>query len=147
MWDKRRNATAVIVGIVVALAACGSNGGGGGSAPPSGPSGALGVVTLADATAAVRGLCTMKTMPVSNPDAANGIFYDTIHEELHVIAAATQVRDPVAAGDLLQAKQKMESDLLEHPLPSSYPADAKALGQATRAALASIGLSVPACGS
>ncbi len=133
--------------IVVALTACGSGGGGGGSPTPSGPSGALGVVTVADATTAVRGLCTMKTMPISNSDAPNGIFYDTVHEELHVIAAATEVKDRVAAGDLLQAKEKMESDLLERPLPSSYAADAKALEQATRAALASIGLSVPACGS
>jgi hypothetical protein len=147
MWDRRRNARAVIALLVVAVASCGSNGGGGGSPTPNDPSGALGVVTLADATAAVRGLCTMRTMPISNPDAANGIFYDTVHEELHIIAAATQVKDRAAAGDLLQAKEKMESDLLEHPLPSSYPADAKALAQATRAALASIGLSVPACGS
>lgn len=144
MLTKRRSAIALIV---VTLAACGSKGGGGGSPTPSGPSGALGVVTLADATSAVRGLCTMKTMPTSNPDAANGIFYDTVHEELHVIAAATQVKDRAAAGGLLQAKEKMESDLLGHPLPSSYPADAKTLEQATRAALASIGLSVPACGT
>ena len=147
MWGRRRTRAALLTIVIVALAACGAKEGASGTSTPSGPSGAQGVVTLADASAAVQALCTMRTTPISDPDAANGIFYDTVHEELHVIASATQEKDRAAAGDLLQAKQKMESDLLEHPLPVSYPADAKALAQATRAALASIGLSVPACGS
>lgn len=104
-------------------------------------------MTLADATATVRGLCDMKTIPTTDPDSANGIFYDQVHEELHVIAAATQEKDRVAAGRLLQAKEKVEADLLDHPLPDPYPADAKALEQAARAALEVIGLSAPACGS
>ena len=141
-----RPRTAIALASVV-LAACGSRAGPGGSPVPSGPSGSLGVVTLADATSAIEGLCTMISIPTSNPDSANGIFYDTVHEELHVIAAATQVKDAVSAGTLLQAKERMESDLLGHPLPRTYPADAKALEQATRDALSAIGLSVPACGA
>ncbi len=87
----------------------------------------------------------METTPTSDPNTANAIFYDKVHEELHVIAAATQVRDRAAAGNLLLAKEKIEAELLEHPLPDAYPADVKTLEEATRAALGAIGLSAPPC--
>ncbi len=131
--------------VIFALSACGSKAGAGDTPTPSGPSGSLGVVTLAGSSAAVRGICIMETTPTSDPDTANAIFYDEVHEELHVIAAATQVKDRVAAGNLLQAKEKVEADLLGHPLPDTFPADAKTLEEATRAALDAIGVTVPPC--
>jgi hypothetical protein len=131
--------------VLLALSACGSKGGARDTPTPSGPSGSLGVVTAAEASAAVRGICTMETTTTSDPDTANAIFYDEVHEELHVIAAATQVKDRVAAGNLLQAKEKVEAELLGHPLPDAFPADVKTLEEATRAALDAIGVTAPPC--
>lgn len=139
---------AVLVAVLVAavaLAACRSSGEG--SVPPSVlPSGSLGVVTQRDAEDAMRGLCEVRAVDASDRDRANALFYDRSHQELHVIAAATEVRDPPAAGRLLQAMQRVEADLKGPRLPATFGEDAEALIAATANALATIGLTSPSCG-
>ena len=140
---------AVLVAVLVAavaLAACRSSGEGSVSSPSVLPSGSLGVVTQRDAEDAMRGLCEVRAVDASDRDRANALFYDRSHQELHVIAAATEVRDPPAAGRLLQAMQRVEADLKGPRLPATFGEDAEALIAATANALAAIGLTSPSCG-
>jgi len=134
-------ASTLIASALVA-AACGSNGDGsdGPSAPPSG---ALGPVTAEAATGAVRGLCDLAS--AAGRAEAEATFLDRSHETLHVIAAATEVRDREAAAGLLETKQRVEADLAETELPPDFAADVEALIEATRAAIDAIGLEAPAC--
>ncbi len=127
------------------VAACRSSGGGEPTPMPSGPSGALGVITLADAKRAMEGLCEMQTTYATSLDGANGAFYDKVHDPLHVMAAAVEVKDRVVSARLLAAKEKVESDLLGIQLPSSFVQDVTALIDATRAALEALDLRVPPC--
>ncbi len=115
--------------------------------PSPWPSGALGVVTQDAANRAVRGLCEMETTFANDPHGANAVFYDQAHQELHVIAAAAEVRDRAAAGDLLQTKEKVEADLRSQRVSATtFPEDVRALLMATRDALHAIGLTGPVCG-
>ena len=139
---------AVLVAVLVAavgLAACGSSEEG--SALPTSvpPSGSLGIVTERDADEAMRGLCQVRAVDASDRDGANALFYDRSHQELHVIAAAAQVRDPPAAGRLLQAMQRVEADLRGARLPATFGEDVEALIVASANALAAIGLPSPTC--
>ena len=133
---------ATLLASALVAAACGSNGDGsdGPSAPPSG---ALGPVTAEAATGAVRGLCDLRT--ATDRAEAEASFLDRSHETLHVIAAATEVRDRDAAADLLEAKQRVEADLAGADLPPDFAADVEALIEATSAALDAIGLEGPTC--
>ncbi len=123
-------------------AACGSNGDGsdGPSAPPSS---ALGPVTAEAAAEAVRGLCDLAS--ATGRAEAEATFLDRSHETLHVIAAATEVRNRDAAAGLLEAKQRVEADLAETELPPDFAADVGALIRATRGAIEAIELEAPAC--
>jgi len=138
---------AIAAAWAVLLAACGSSGGTTTpvTSPASGPSGALGIVTEGAARAAVGGLCDIRARYTGDREAANGVFYDASHEELHVIAAAAEVKDRAAAARLLQAKERVEADLLADPLPEPFPADLDRLIDATRAALKLLGIDVPPC--
>ena len=140
--------TVLVAGLVaaVALAACGSSGEGSVPSPSALPSGSLGVVTQRDADVAMRGLCEVRAVGASDRDQANALFYDRSHQELHVIAAAAEVRDAPAAGRLLQAMQRVEADLRGHRLPATFGGDVEALIAASANALASVGLSSPSCG-
>lgn len=131
-----------LLALALVVAACGSDGGGN-EDPSVAPSGALGPVTAEAATAAVRGLCDLESATVRAE--AEATFLDRSHETLHVIAAAAEVRDRGAAADLLEAKQRVEADLLGADLPPEFAADVGALIDATRAALDAIGLDAPAC--
>lgn len=126
--------------LLLSMAACGA---GENDNPSSPPSGALGPVTPRAAEEAVRGLCDLRT--ATDRVEAEATFLDRAHATLHVIAAATEVRDRSGAANLLEAKQKVEADLAGTELPPSFAADVRALIDATRAALAAIGLDAPAC--
>ncbi len=139
----RVGSVALVLCIVLGAVACGRSKLNG--KPP--PSGALGVVTQEDAQAAVDGLCRMRGLQPNQLDQANGIFYDRVHEELHVIAAATEKDDRVASANLLVAKEQMESDLrAKDVLPESYGTDVDTLTRATLAALRAVVLPVKGCG-
>lgn len=114
--------------------------------PSPWPSGALGVVTQDAANRAVRGLCEIDTTFANDPHDANAVFYDRTHQELHVIAAAVEVRDRTVAGSLLLAKERVEADLRSPVKPTTFSEDVSALLTATRDALHAIRLTSPTCG-
>lgn len=128
--------------VAVLLAGCG------GGAPRSattvsGPSGSLGVVTAEGAADAVGAMCQMRRS--LNRDEANALFFDRVHQTLHVLAAATQVVDRIPAAGLLEAKQAVEADLQAETMPQSFSADVADLLGATRDALATVDLPDPGC--
>lgn len=137
---------AAVLVAAVALAACGSSGQVPVPSPSALPSGSLGVVTQRDADVTMRGLCEVLAVGASDRDRANALFYDRSHQELHVIAAAAEVRDRPAAGRLLQDMQRVEADLRGHRLPATFGGDVKGLIAASANALAAIGLTAPSCG-
>jgi hypothetical protein len=139
----RRALVAPALGFVLLGSACGGSNGEDTLSPP--PSGALGPVTSEAAGEAVLGLCEL----ADETDAAEAeaTFLDRTHETLHVIAAATEVRDRAVAASLLEAKQVVEADLTEMSLPSSFGDHVGRLLDATRIALVAIGLEAPACPS
>ncbi len=133
----------LVLGLALGAVACNGSDGNG---KPS-PSGALGVVTEEDAQAAVDGLCRMQRLKANELDLANGIFYDQVHQELHVISAATEKRDRVASANLLVAKEQMEDDVrAKDVLPESFGSDVGALIRATLDALHAVDLPVKGCG-
>jgi hypothetical protein len=130
----------------ILLTACGGN-----AAEPSAspatplPSGSLGVVTADAASAAVLGLCDVRSGLSTDPQGAAATFENEVHEELHVIAAATEVQDREAAATLLQAKEKVEADFADPAAGGDAGPDVEALLSAVRSALTAIGLSAPDC--
>jgi len=142
MGPMPRLLVSTLLAVALVAAACGSDGGesDGPSVPPSG---ALGPITSEAAAVAVRGLCDLES--ATDRAEAEATFLDRSHETLHVIAAATEVRDRGAAADVLEAKQRVEADLAGADLPPDFAADVVALIDATRAALDAIGLDAPAC--
>jgi hypothetical protein len=140
----RRERAALVVAAALVLAACGGYGGADQvTTPPAPPSGSLGVVTSDAAVAAVQGLCDVREAP--SAPAASATFYDRTHQELHVIAAATEERDRAKAAALLEAMQRVEAELERPLLPAGFSADVETLVGATRGALASIGLDTSGC--
>ena len=138
----RRSVDLVAIVAALVLVSCGSPG----ETGPASPSGAPGAVSQDAADRAVSGLCEMRTNNAGDRDAANRVFYDRSHEELHVIAAAAQLGDPAVAGRLLRAKERIEADLRPERFPSGFVRNLDALIGATRDALEAIGLEAPGCG-
>jgi len=140
----RPERAAWVAAAMLTLAACGGYGGSDQVTTPTAlPSGSLGVVTTEAAVATVRGLCDVRG--ASSAAAANATFYDQTHQELHVIAAATEERDRAKAAALLEAMQRVEAELERPLLRAGFSADVESLVEATREALASIGLDAPGC--
>jgi hypothetical protein len=142
---RRRLPARVASVVLLTVTACSTSADTGSNATPSGPSGALGVVRLPAAREAVTTLCRIKTDEGLDRETANGAFYDQAHQTLHVIAAAVEVRDRTAAAELQVAKQRVEQDLLDDPLPASFTADVEALVRTTRRALSAVRIDVPGC--
>jgi hypothetical protein len=139
----RRSAVAALAVVWLGAAGCGSSGPGEAATPP-GPSGSLGVVTQPAVDRAVRALCSMLSGG-SDRAGLTDAFENRAHEELHVIAAATQERDRTAAGAMLVAKERVEADLAEPSLPRGWRDDDVTLLRRTQDALVAIGLGAPAC--
>lgn len=138
-------ALALATALSLGLVACDSSSNGDASQSSSPPSGSLGVVEPAAARTALEGLCAIAADPTDR-STANAVFYDRVHEELHVIAAAVQPRDVQRAADLLTAKERVESDLQGSSLPAGFGSDVSALLTATQRALQALGLPAPVCG-
>jgi hypothetical protein len=124
------------------LAACGGTGAPG-SPAPSGPSGSLGVMTAAAGAQTVAALCDLRD--AAGRDAANATFFDRAHQDLHVLAAATENVDRVPAAGVLESMQVVEADLLSDRLPAGFSDHVGALLTATRTALEADGLPAPGC--
>lgn len=137
-----RRTLAVLLAVAALVASCGGDDGGEPNPSPP-PSGALGPVTEDAAESAFLALCELQGQTELQP--ANAIFFDRSHEMLHVIAAAADEVDREVSTALLVAKQRVEADLREDPLPPGFAAGVETLLGATVAAVRAIGLEEPHC--
>jgi hypothetical protein len=94
------------------------------------------VTPLVDAHA---GLC----QAANQPDAARRLFFDRSHEALHTVARALEDVDRAQAGELLQAKEKVESQLSAPP--PSLPDDLRRLADVYRTGLGRLAITAPPC--
>ena len=133
-----------LVVIALGTAACGGYGGGPTPSPQPAVSGSGGTFTASDASAVVSGVCELQD-PQIGLDRANTIFFERVHEHLHVLAAAVEPIDRNVSADLFEAKEKVELDLAEDALPASYSGDVKSLLGAVGAALDDAGLPSRGC--
>lgn len=134
------------IGVASALVAAACTGGGSeGSAAPGSIEVRGEVVPAAELTGVAAGLCVARDQARARPEAAQTTFLDRSHGRLHTIAAALEGVDRSAAARLLVAKQAVEADLSAKPFSSQLPADLDRLAALTRAGLAKLGLSAPAC--
>ena len=94
------------------------------------------VASLVDAHAA---LC----QAAAAPDAARRLFFDRAHEQLHTVARALEDLDRAQAAQLLQAKERVESELSEPP--PTLPDDLRRLAGVYRDGLGRLAITVPPC--
>lgn len=126
--------------ILLALVTAGCSADGAAETEPT-ASGSLGIVTSAEARETIAALCELQD--TTDPTRAEALFLDRVHEGLHAIAAAVQEVDRAAAGRLLEAKERVESEV--GSVPESFSSDARELTGATREGLRRVGLPAPAC--
>jgi hypothetical protein len=94
------------------------------------------VAPLVDAHAA---LC----QAAAEPDAARRHFFDRAHEPLHTVARALEDVDRARAAQLLQAKERVESEL-QNP-PPTLPDDLRRLAGVYRDGLGRLAITAPPC--
>jgi hypothetical protein len=100
-------------------------------------------MTAAAGTATVAALCDLRD--TTDRDPANATFFDRAHQNLHVLAAATENVDRVPAAGVLETMQVVEADLLKDTLPADFADHVGGLLTATRTALEADGLPAPGC--
>lgn len=124
---------AAIAALAVLAAACS----GGDSAPTVTVAGRpVAVAPLVDAHAA---LCE----GAARPDAARRLFFDRAHDPLHTVAAALEDVDRARAAELLEAKERVESELGE--APAGLAADLRRLAGVYRDGLGRLAITAPPC--
>jgi hypothetical protein len=96
-------------------------------------------VTVARLVDAHAGLCEAATSPAS----ARALFFDRSHEALHTVARGLEDVDRGQAAALLQAKEKVESELDSRP--PSLPDDLRRLADVYRASLGRLAIEAPPC--
>jgi MoxR-like ATPase len=94
------------------------------------------VAPLIDAHAA---LC----QAAAEPDAARRHFFDRAHDQLHTVAKALEDVDRAQAAQLLQAKERVESELSDPP--ASLPDDLRRLAVVYRDGLGRLAITAPPC--
>jgi hypothetical protein len=77
------------------------------------------------------------------PDAARRLFFDRAHEQLHTVARALEDVDRAQAAQLLQAKERVESELSDPP--PTLPDDLRRLAGVYRDGLGRLAIAVPPC--
>jgi len=118
----------------VVLAACG---GGDSSAK---------TITVAGQPVAVASLLDAHTAlceGAAAPDAARRLFFDRAHEQLHTVARALEDVDRAEAAQLLQAKERVESEL-PNP-PPTLSDDLRRLAAVYRDGLGRLAITAPPC--
>ena len=96
-------------------------------------------VTVARLVDAHAGLCEAAASPAT----ARALFFDRSHEALHTVARGVEDVDRAQAGALLQAKEKVESELDSRP--ASLSDDLRRLADVYRAALGRLAIEAPPC--
>lgn len=94
------------------------------------------VAPLVDAHAA---LCEAAIRPAS----AHALFFDRAHQSLHTVARAVEGVDRAQTAELLQAKEKVESELAV--APARLPDDLLRLAEVYRASLGRLAIEAPSC--
>ena len=94
------------------------------------------VTRLVDAHA---GLCEA----AGSPATARALFFDRSHEALHTVARGVEEVDRAQAGALLQAKEKVESELDSRP--ANLPDDLRRLADVYRTSLGRLAIEAPPC--
>jgi hypothetical protein len=91
------------------------------------------------------GICDAAQLADRNIDSARATFYGQSHEGLHLIARGLEKIDRAAAAALLEAKQKVESDLVAPPPGRQLAADLRQLADVTRSSLARFDVNADPC--
>ena len=125
---------AAILALVVVAGACGDGESEDGTITVAGQP--VAVAPLVDAHAA---LCE----GAAAPDAARRLFFDRAHENLHTVARALEDVDRAQAARLLQAKERVESELPDQP--PTLPEDLRQLAGVYRDSLGRLAITAPAC--
>ncbi len=125
---------AAALALVVALGACGGDSDDDRTITVVGQP--VAVAPLVDAHA---GLC----QAAAQPDVARRLFFDRSHEALHTVARALEDVHRAQAGELLQAKERVESELAAPP--PSLPDDLYRLADVYRAGLGRLAITAPPC--
>ena len=121
---------------LVLAVACGGDSGAGNDRTITVAGQPVAVARLVDAHA---GLC----QAAAQPDAARRLFFDRSHEALHTVARALEDVDRAQAAELLQAKEKVESEL-DRP-PPNLPDDLRRLAAVYRDGLGRLAITAPPC--
>ncbi len=78
-----------------------------------------------------------------SPATARALFFDRSHEALHTVARGVEEVDRAQAGALLQAKEKVESEL--DARPPNLPDDLRRLAEVYRSSLGRLAIEAPPC--
>jgi hypothetical protein len=103
-------------------------------------------ITVAGQPVAVASLIDAHTalcQAAADPDAARRLFFDRAHEQLHTVARALEDVDRAQAAALLEAKEKVESEL-PNP-PPALPDDLRRLAAVYRDGLGRLAITAPPC--
>ena len=96
-------------------------------------------VAVAPLVDAHRALCEAANRPAS----ARALFFDRAHDSLHTVAGAVEEIDRAQAGELLQAKEKVEGEIAA--APEGLPDDLLHLAEVYRASLGRLAIEAPPC--
>jgi hypothetical protein len=129
-----RRAAIVALAALVATACAGNGDSGDRTITVAGQ--AVAVAPLIDAHAA---LC----QAAAEPDAARRHFFDRAHDQLHTVAKALEDVDRAQAAQLLQAKERVESEIADRP--PSLSDDLRRLAVVYRDGLGRLAITAPPC--
>ena len=129
--------------LALLTAACGGSGDTTSSSSPTPPVSATGTPEID----AYLSLCSVAAdVAAENLAGAEATFEDEVHATLHELADRLGSTDRTASAALLQAKSRVEADLLEGaPDPVALGADVDGLLGAMADALGAVGLDAPGC--
>lgn len=100
-------------------------------------------VPVAHLVDAVAGLCHAAAVAPSDPKAARAAFFDRSHDALHTVARALEPVDRALAAQLLEAMQKVESEL--DTAAPNLAADLGTLLDVDRSGLGRLAITAPPC--
>ena len=101
--------------------------------------------TEAELGDAVLAICDARDAAQDDPDTANEIFIDRAHVPLHVIVVAVEDDDRALAGRILEAKQKVEQDLIEEVPSEVLARDLASLNDSASLGLERLSMTPPSC--